>query len=222
MSYTIVTASLLASVPSQRSRTWFVFQFSQVLLQTNCEKTEQLLDNTTPVGRRREAIEFIIHLIGDIHMPLHAEGVARGGNDIKVLFGGSSTNLHFIWDVSILQKLTASNETTERLTAALWASQLYERSQWPSEIGVIALEVPLTTPRSVNLTRPEDYALEWATEANRWNCDYVLKDHMSALVGKELSGEYFEGAVPIVEDLVAKAAGRLATWINALAEAFVP
>jgi hypothetical protein len=219
MSTTVVIASLPASVLLQRSRIWFVFQFTRVRLETNCEKTEQLLDSTTPVGQRREAIEFIIHLVGDIHMPLHAEAVAKGGNDIKVLFGGSSTNLHFIWDVSIPQKLTASNETTERSAAVLWATQLYERSSWSSATGVVALEVPLAAPRSVNLSRPENYALEWAIEANRWNCDYVLKENTSALVGKELSGEYYQGAIPIVEDLVAKSAGRLATWINALAEA---
>jgi hypothetical protein len=164
-------------------------------------------------------MEFIIHLVGDIHMPLHAEGIARGGNDIKVLFGGSSTNLHFIWDVSILQKLTASNESTERSAAALWAKKLYERSPWPFAVGAVAIEAPLAAAHFIDLSRPEDYALEWATESNRWNCDYVLRDNTSALVGQELDGDYYEGAVPIVEDLIAKAAGRLATWINALAEA---
>jgi hypothetical protein len=99
---------------------------------------------------------------------------------------------------------------------------LYERSLWPSAIGVVALEAPLPAPRSIDLSRPEGYALEWTSEANRWVCAYVLKEGTSALIGKELSGEYYEGAVPIVEDLLVKSAGRLATWINALAETHVP
>lgn len=39
-----------------------------------------------------ESIQFI----GDIHQPLHDEGLDLGGNEIDVTFDGSSTNLHHI------------------------------------------------------------------------------------------------------------------------------
>lgn len=60
-------------------------------------------------------------------------------------------------------------------------------------------------------------ALTWATEANGYVCSYVLKDDVEGVEGRDLSGEYFEGAVPIVETLVANAGFRLGAWLNGLA-----
>ena len=57
-------------------------------------------------------------------------------------------------------------------------------------------------------------ALLWASEANKWVCDYVLKEDITG----DLAGEYFQGAVPIIEEMVTKAGRRLATWINMMAE----
>lgn len=58
--------------------------------------------------RSKEAINFnlklIFHLIGDLHQPLHA-GYSddRGGNYAQVKFLKKKTNLHFVWDESIIQ-----------------------------------------------------------------------------------------------------------------------
>lgn len=44
-------------------------------------------------------LKFLVHLVGDIHQPLHVgNGEDRGGNDIRVEWFGSSTNLHSVWD----------------------------------------------------------------------------------------------------------------------------
>jgi len=58
--------------------------------------------------RTKEAINFnlklIFHLIGDLHQPLHAGyGDDRGGNYSLVKFRKKKTNLHFVWDESIIQ-----------------------------------------------------------------------------------------------------------------------
>ena len=49
------------------------------------------------------AILALVHLIGDLHQPLHV-GLAedRGGNSIKVEWFGESTNLHHVWDSEIV------------------------------------------------------------------------------------------------------------------------
>ena len=59
-------------------------------------------------------------------------------------------------------------------------------------------------------------ALQWAQDANAYNCQYVLKANET---GQELSGAYYTGAKPIIEIQLAKAGYRLAAWINALAAA---
>jgi hypothetical protein len=44
----------------------------------------------------------------------------------------------------------------------------------------------------------------------------VLKDDVDGVEGRDLSGDYYDGAVPIVDELVSKAGARLGAWINAL------
>ena len=54
------------------------------------------------------ALKFLVHLIGDLHQPLHVgNGTDRGGNDVNVKWFGKSTNLHAVWDTEMInhQKL---------------------------------------------------------------------------------------------------------------------
>ncbi|MBT4761511.1 MAG: S1/P1 nuclease [Bdellovibrionaceae bacterium] len=63
-----------------------------------------------------KAISFYVHLMGDLHQPLHA-GYAkdRGGNSVKVKWFHNHTNLHSVWDREIieLQKLSYTEYATE-------------------------------------------------------------------------------------------------------------
>lgn len=50
-----------------------------------------------------EALRFLVHLVGDIHQPLHVgRGDDKGGNDIKVKWFGEKSNLHRVWDSDII------------------------------------------------------------------------------------------------------------------------
>ncbi|KAJ7072064.1 phospholipase C/P1 nuclease domain-containing protein [Mycena amicta] len=55
-----------------------------------------------------EALKFLIHFMGDMHMPLHLTGRDRGGNSDKVLFNGRETNLHSLWDGLLIAKAIRS------------------------------------------------------------------------------------------------------------------
>ena len=49
------------------------------------------------------ALKSLIHLIGDIHQPLHVgNGEDRGGNDIKVKWFWNDSNLHRVWDSGMI------------------------------------------------------------------------------------------------------------------------
>ncbi len=53
--------------------------------------------------QERAKIKILIHLIGDIHQPLHVGGGAdRGGNDVKVTWFKTDSNLHRVWDSDII------------------------------------------------------------------------------------------------------------------------
>lgn len=74
-----------------------------------------LRDRTQPKDKRREALIFVVHFIGDIHQPLHAAGGQvkneetgamepdLGGNRVKVRYLGVETNLHSVWDSMLIE-----------------------------------------------------------------------------------------------------------------------
>jgi len=53
--------------------------------------------------KERENIRILVHLIGDIHQPLHVGGKNdKGGNDVKVNWFRSESNLHRVWDSDMI------------------------------------------------------------------------------------------------------------------------
>lgn len=51
------------------------------------------------------ALKCLVHLIGDVHQPLHVgNGEDRGGNDVKLEFFWESSNLHRVWDSGIIDQ----------------------------------------------------------------------------------------------------------------------
>ena len=70
---------------------------------------ERLADTRLDRADRATALKFLVHFVGDIHQPLHASAIERGGNGILVKVFGSDTcggdparptpcNLHSAWD----------------------------------------------------------------------------------------------------------------------------
>ena len=66
------------------------------------ERNARLLaDRTLPVRERVMALAFLVHLVGDLHQPLHAgDRGDLGGNRFVASYGiiAGRTNLHSIWD----------------------------------------------------------------------------------------------------------------------------
>jgi len=58
--------------------------------------------NQSPQARL-EALKFVVHLVGDVHQPLHAGNRDdRGGNQFQIQIDGRGSNLHAVWDYNIL------------------------------------------------------------------------------------------------------------------------
>jgi len=50
-----------------------------------------------------EYLRMLIHLIGDIHQPLHVGKPGdKGGNDVKLTWFGGNSNLHRVWDSDMI------------------------------------------------------------------------------------------------------------------------
>jgi hypothetical protein len=99
---------------------------------------------------RAESLEFLIHVVGDIHQPLHATGVEQGGNFIDVTAFGSPAcstsgkcNLHNIWDGHLIEHRNLHDpEYLDMLEAEIKSKQLAAGSLdpvvWTNESKVIA------------------------------------------------------------------------------------
>ncbi|MFU8895382.1 MAG: S1/P1 nuclease [Gammaproteobacteria bacterium] len=63
-----------------------------------------LSDESVSDLRRRAALSFVLHLVVDLHQPLHVgRREDRGGNTVTVSFAGRETNLHRLWDSGLLR-----------------------------------------------------------------------------------------------------------------------
>jgi len=83
--------------------------------------TAILRDPSASLKDRQLALRFVVHLVGDLHQPLHTgNGTDRGGNDVKVTFDGRPTNLHSVWDSGLVDE--------EQLSFSEYAARLERRT----------------------------------------------------------------------------------------------
>ena len=89
-------------------------------------KSKQFTD-----GDEALAIKMLVHLIGDIHQPLHVgNGEDKGGNDVKLDYFWKSSNLHRVWDSGIIDgQEYAYTEYTEWIDHATEA----ELEKWEND-----------------------------------------------------------------------------------------
>lgn len=62
-----------------------------------------LQSETASNPEKKEALKMLIHLVGDLHQPLHVgNGTDKGGNDVRLKWFYESSNLHRVWDSEII------------------------------------------------------------------------------------------------------------------------
>lgn len=75
------------------------------------ERNQRILsDERLPANVRLQALAFMVHFIGDVHMPLHSgDHDDRGGNDRVTDYGiVPALNLHWIWDGPLAERAITS------------------------------------------------------------------------------------------------------------------
>lgn len=103
------------------------------------EQRDRLSAPGTAPGERREALAFLLHLVVDLHQPLHVGRASdRGGNTVRVEFDEREINLHQLWDGRLLRSTGLRTEDYARsleplavLGAADWAAGTFE--DWAEE-----------------------------------------------------------------------------------------
>ena len=92
-------------------------------------------------------LKMLIHLIGDLHQPLH-NGLSedKGGNDIQVRWFNEGTNLHVVWDTKMIESYNMSYTELAANTKPLSERQVQELQKgtvidWMYESKALCKEV---------------------------------------------------------------------------------
>ncbi len=155
-------------------------------------------------AQRNEALKWVVHLVGDLHQPLHAANRGdRGGNRVQVSFFGErdnppygTLNLHAVWDVSMVRRLIADRGGERAIVSAPIADgnmKAWEKgsiSDWTAE--------------SHRIARDAVYALlPVAASCSSRIVEVVAIDQA-----------YYMKAAPLIEIQIKKAGVRLARVLN--------
>ena len=88
-------------------------------------------DQTVAKSQRVEALQFLIHLVGDLHMPLHAFAPLNHPAGAWVRIGETTDKLHLWWDNEFVDELGFdSGELSKNLAAQITEN---ERREWEEE-----------------------------------------------------------------------------------------
>ena len=130
------------------------------------------------------ALKFMVHLVGDLHQPLHV-GIAedRGGNNVRVRWFKTESNLHTIWDENVID--------FQQLSYTEYSAFLNR----------------YTKDEMKEFTRGN--FLDWAKESQ--DLRSAVYDTGGS---ENLSYEYQYKTKPVIEERIRKAGVRLASVLN--------
>ena len=123
------------------------------------QQIELLSNPSTPGADPTLALKILIHVTGDMHQPMHmGHATDLGGNRVKVKYFGRDTNLHSVWDGSLV-------ESAHKWSYTEWSDQIDRVSKeqeaaivdgsiddWAKQTLVLATQVYRSTPESTNLS----------------------------------------------------------------------
>lgn len=122
----------------------------------------QLADTAVARDRRVLALKMLVHLVGDMHQPMHmGRSTDRGGNSVKVKYFGRDANLHGIWDTNLLESAHrwSYTEWREQLDRLPEAQQLVvaggNLDDWAQDATRIAADIYARTPEGAKLSYDE-------------------------------------------------------------------
>ena len=163
-----------------------------------------LRDPNAGLTDRQLALRFIVHLVGDLHQPLHVGKCCdKGGNDVKVTFFGKPTNLHAVWDSQLVDD--------EQLSFSELAAKL-ERHISPEDV-VKWWDI---NPRDWVSESAELRDTVYPTAADMPKPVKGKKRKRGEVVLPDLSYSYVYKFTPVMERRLSQSGVRLAAYLNAV------
>ncbi len=130
-------------------------------------------------------LKFLVHLIGDLHQPLHVgRSEDKGGNDIKVKWHFKKSNLHRVWDSDMIES-------------------------WNMSYSELVKNAKLLSKEQIKSTQ-QGTILDWTYESQK----LAKKVYASASMDEKLSYRYSYDHFTTVRSQLQKAGLRLAKVLN--------
>lgn len=146
-----------------------------------------LTDPASSPDAKGLALKYLVHFVGDVHMPLHA---ARAGLGRRVLYKGKIVGIHFLWDNNVVNSQKGSVEAVA------------------SEVEALA------TPFFADTPTPTNWAIESRDVTRDSILVGVLRDR--AMDPQPVADTYPADNWPIARDRLNLAGRRLAVLLNAI------
>lgn len=161
--------------------------------------TATLRDPNASLADKQLALRFVVHLVGDLHQPLHVGKCCdKGGNEVKVKWFGRDLNLHSVWDSALVDDEQLSfTEMTAKLQRHMSNDDVIawwdiNPREWISESAQIRETLyPATRPKGAKGKKGEPAV-------------------------PELSYAYVYKFTPVMEQRLKQAGVRLAAYLNAV------
>ena len=189
-----------------------------------------LRSDSTDARVRADALRFIIHFVGDLHMPLHdVSNNDEGGNCVPINFFGNppveknpqyetyAPNLHAIWDYAIIQRMkgqepvaqwAASLDQQFSLQDAAWVKAGVNVEDWAWEGHELADTV-------VYAKLPVAIPVEKTAAVKSCSDDNHVSTRLLKL-NEQVSQQYVDAVAPTINEQIAKAGVRLAMVLNSI------
>jgi len=139
--------------PDQGDSVTALNKFSAVIRDANASLTD-----------KQVALRFIVHIIGDLHQPLHAgNGTDKGGNDVKLEFFWENSNLHRVWDSGLIDR--------KQLSYSEWANWLSRK------ISTEQAQQWMTSDPMVYISESTKIRDQIYPDSDRLSWDYLYDNH---------------------------------------------
>lgn len=157
-----------------------------------------LRDPKASTQAKRYALRFIVHFAGDIHQPLHA-GIAedKGGNLVEMIWQNKKTNLHAVWDFSIIDMFIDPNFIGGEKTTPLRGEDYVKRLRKPSQKEIAEWQ--------------KSFFMTWIDESQAHRT--VTYEKVNGT-----NKAYYTKNIDLVNERVLQAGVRLGAWLNAIFE----
>ena len=147
---------------------------------------EKLKSGTLSPEEETVNLKLLVHLVGDMHCPMHTGRLSdRGGNNVKLKFFSSNSNLHSIWDSSLIE-----------------AAHKWGYTEWRNQIDIYS--------KKENEAIQAGTPTQWVEEAHD-----ISKDiYENTPAGARISYDYIAKYSPVIEKQLLHGGLRLARILN--------